>query len=77
MTEFRNEENLWPNTCSPPEFLVRLCQPVYRAVTLCPASSGDAGDMRCLDRLERVPRKIDSPRPPVDVQPLELAFGRS
>ena len=60
--ETQNEEVLWPNMCTPPEFLVHLCPPVYCDVTLCPASSGDAGDMWCFDRLERVPRKIDSPR---------------
>ena len=60
--ETHDGESLWPNMCSPPGFLVRLCPSVYLGVTLCPASSGDAGDMWCFDRLERVPRKIDSPR---------------
>ena len=60
--ETQNGESLWPNMCSPPEFLVHPCPPVHRDVTLCPASSGDAGDRWCFDRLERVPRKTDSPR---------------
>jgi hypothetical protein len=50
------------NMCSLPEFLVRLCPSVYLGVTLCHASSGDAYEMWCFDRLERVARLIDSPR---------------
>ncbi len=45
--ETQTEESLWPNMCSPPEFLVHLRPSVYLDVTVCPASNGDAGDMWC------------------------------
>ena len=48
--------------CSWPEFLVRLCPPVYLRVSLCHASNGDAYEMWCFDRFERDTRSIDSPR---------------
>lgn len=53
--------SLWTSMCTRPEFLAPLCPLVYPVVVLCPASLRDAGDMRCLDRLERVSRRIDSP----------------
>jgi len=49
-------------TGTPPEFPVLLCPLVYRGVTMCPASVGDAVKMWCYDRLRGLSGRFDSPR---------------